>query len=275
MRMETALVVALLVVGAAGAQTYNLHFKTFPDRGKSFEVKVADRMEIDYKAVGADGQQAGHQKTTTTIVEDFRQTTLEAMAGRLEKFRRHYTRAAATQGRSSRGLAMAGETITFTVGPKGGCQTGLKIKLSDAERGRLADADRDGLEMVARLLPEDAVPEGGRWKVTGKQVAEALRALPVDTEKSGGIGRLVSVKKRGGKTVGTLLMQVEFTTRQSKGSGSLEVRAEAPIDGSGTEAKVTVRSTIKMEPSAGEGKKKLAVHILAKGELEATISEEK
>jgi hypothetical protein len=279
MRKEAAILLVILLVGAAHAQTYDIRFKTFPDKGKSFTVKVSDWMETAYTYRDADGKEAGNFKAGATITEDHTQTTLAAKGGRLEKFKREYTRAAISDGRKSKNLAFAGETINFTVRPKGGCATDIKAKLNDPERGRLADADGDGLELVTRLLPAEAVAEGGRWKIPGKQVAEAVRTLPVDAEKSRGIGRLVSVKKRGGKTIGTLLLQIELKSKPSKeagkAEGTIEIKVEAPIDGSGTEAKVTITSSVKAEAETTRAEKKVTEHAQSKGELVITISEEK
>ncbi len=278
MRIKAALL-CLILAAAAHAETFSISVKTYPAKGKSFTVASRDRIETNIVFKDTSGKETGKDDSESVQSEEYTQETLEVKETRLGKFKREYGKASVISGGKTRDLAFANKTVTFTVNDKGGCAHDLKAdKLGDGEKRKLADADSDGLEMVAKLLPGKPVAAGDTWKIDGKQIAGVSRAFAVDPDKSKGVGKLVAVTKKGDKLFGTLHFQLELETKDSgdgKAQGTFELKVETPIDGSGTEAKITIRTSLKMEASVKEDGKELKASVTAKGEYTAEIGQEK
>jgi hypothetical protein len=106
-----------------------------------------------------------------------------------------------------------------------------------------------------------------------------LKTLKVDPEKSKGTGKLVAAEKKGGKLIGTLTFKLELVTQEEKdegkAEGTFELTVVAPIDGSGTEAKITMKTEIKLETSFMDEGKETKASVVAKGEYNGQIGEEK
>jgi hypothetical protein len=273
-----ASLLCLVIAASGGAESYNISLKAFPDKGKSAAVTARDRMETKILFSDDKGKEVGKEDSETVLVEEYLQATLEVKGKKLVKFSREYTKASATSEGKARDLPFAGKTVTFTVGEKG-CTHDLKEKLVEGQARRLADAHTDGLAMVTRLLPGKEVALGATWKISGKQVAGALKTLTVDPDKSEGTGKLVSVERKNGRLFGTLAFTLSLQTREEmdagKASGTFELKVVAPIDASGTESKITIKTLIRLDTTVKDEGKNLRATVAASGEYTGETGGEK
>jgi hypothetical protein len=274
-----AVLLCLTLVAAACAEEYRIQLKAMPEKGKSFTVASRDRMETNIVFRDTSGKEIGKDDADSVQAEEYTQETLEAADARPVKFKREYGKAVVTSGGKSRDLAYSGKAITFSIGEKGGCTHDLKAeKIGDGEKRKLAEADTDGLVMVSKLLPPGPVKVGSKWAISGKQIAAVTRTLAVDPEKSKGTGVLSSVDTKGGSKVGTMSFVLEIVSKDSadgKAEGTFELTVEAPIDGSSTEAKITIKTAIKMLAEVKEDGKDIKATVTARGEYKAVIGQEK
>ncbi|NBO90759.1 MAG: hypothetical protein EBV06_00335 [Planctomycetia bacterium] len=274
MRKEALLICTLLALATqTKAESYTIKVKPYPSSGKSFAVKVIDRLEAS-QTLEEKGKPAQTVKSEAVRTDEYNQSTLTVEGGKLATFQRVYTASTVTSGDKTEKTIFDGKKIQFTFDKKQ-CKHDLKDeKLSPDDNKKLTDAHTDGLAVLVGLLPDKPINEGDEWPLTGKQIVSGLVTVPVDPERSRGKGKLVKVTKRDGVPIGTIEIEIDVETvaeALGKGKGKFVIKAETPIDGSATQAKMSIKGSLTIESE----EKGTRTKVVAGGELSFEISEEK
>jgi hypothetical protein len=183
--------VAARAAWGAGAQTYRIKVKPYPDAGKSLTVQTKSRQTVRLVTRHADGEVDKDKTEKLNVEEEFTYTVLEKGKKQPRRYKKAYT----TATLNGRKCAYQGRTVVFTLrGGKYTVKAEGKPALPPADLAELARRQRKrGFANAAPAAGEGG--EGGRdvadWRQGGAGAAgqgPGVRHLVVQGDGQAGEG---------------------------------------------------------------------------------------
>jgi hypothetical protein len=244
---------ALVLAGAARAQTYTIKLKYKGDVGKrvlnTFTNKKVSLAEI----IRPDGKVLDRKKENETTEEVYTETVLETGATGPDKFKRTYAKATLPGGKVA---PHQGRTVLFNR-KFGKCEARAEgepeLPAKDLEQlanraNRDAEYDKDQL-----FHPGKPVKVGETWSLDKKLLAATFSPRDeVDLVKSTATGTFVRAYKKGGNQHGVLSLKYKLVFKRfgsAAAPATLETEAtlDTAIDGSSTAKLMTSTGRIQFQ----------------------------
>jgi hypothetical protein len=264
--------VAVLVLTASvrAEDTYTIKLKQQPDVGKAVTIKDTETNSQSNKITDGDGKVIDDGKKHTIKIEEvYTETILEKGDKVPNKFKRTYEKAARTLDDKTDAFSYEGRTIVFER------KDGKYVATAEGDKP-VSEADLTSLTQKANsdtgtqyelFQPSKPVKVGDTWKITGKQITQAVGGNDLDAEKSSGEGKLTKVYEKDGHKFGNLVVTVKLApgkapkdvTFETPPVVELKLTLDAAIDGSSTASAVSMTGSSKGKYTLERGGKKLTI----------------
>jgi len=245
---------------------YTIKIKQYPGAGKTVVTKNTEKTTGSIKVEVAGKENAKNQDEVKEEVTTM--TVLEAGDKRPKKYKETYEKAVTKSDGKETPKSYQGQTVVYEL-------KGDKYELTVEGGGNVSPLDLKALENQANkpdvdqlIAPKKAVKVGESWTIglveLGKTLSKGEDDDDLDTAKSKAEAKLVNVQDRGGKKFGTIEVKMHLVSKGKKGPPfnlDLEGTLETPIDGSSTEAKMSMKGKMAAKSEMEQGGMKVKFEI--------------
>jgi hypothetical protein len=240
---SASVILLLICLADAPAQTYTIKLKTYPEAGTTVTIRDTYKETGSTKFTDPDGKLLNEVKPKSRE-EVYTQTTLQRTKSdaAAEKFKRAYEKAVGTEDGKTFKRSYQGRTVVYErrqgkywIGVVG--KPPLEKKDLDHLFEELSGSGPSSAEGDKAITPDKPVAVGDRWPVNPKILGSIFKGSVLDAEATQGEASLIKVYTKGKSQFGVIEVNVKFTM---KGFGPA-LRLDPPII---LEAKATIDTAI-------------------------------